>query len=202
MTLRPVRRRVLLRLLGYVRPYRRHATLLVACVLAGTSADLTVPLVIQHVVDDALAPRSVRVLLPWVCGLLAARVIVWVADVGRGWLAARFGGGLTAEIRRQVYDRLEHAPLACFDGAQTGALMARVVEDASRVEELLTTALPLVVANLFTALGIVAFITVTSPRLLVVALLPMPFIALLAYRAWPALLRAWEQQGQASAQLS
>ena len=49
-------RRVLWRLLAYLRPYRVQAILLVGCLLLSTLGDLAVPWTIGRIVDDVLTP--------------------------------------------------------------------------------------------------------------------------------------------------
>jgi ATP-binding cassette subfamily B protein len=159
-------RRVLWRLLTYLRPYRAQAVLLVGCLLLGALGDLAVPWIIGRIVDNALIPQAPDALLPLMLVLLGTRVIIWISEAGRGWLAAGFGGRITAEMRRSVHERLQQAPLAFFDGSQTGALMARVTNDAGGVEELLTTAFPLLVVNVFVVIGIVVYVLATSRTLL------------------------------------
>jgi ATP-binding cassette subfamily B protein len=190
------------RLLTYLRPYRAQALLLVGCLLLGSLGELAVPWTIGRIIDDVLGPRASRSLLPYLLVLLGARAIIWISEAGRGWLAAGFGGKITADIRRRVHERLQHAPLAFFDRSQTGALMARVTDDAGRVEELMTTALPLLVVNVFMVIGIVSFVLATSRTLLPWVLLPVPFIAVLAFLAWPSLRLRWEHQADSWSSLS
>ncbi len=195
-------RRALWRLVTYLRPHRVQATLVVGCLLLGAVGELAVPWTIGHIVDEVLAPRASRSLLPFIVALLGARAMIWISEAGRGWLTAGFGGKITAEIRRRLHERLQHAPLAFFDSSQTGALMTRVTDDAGRVEELLTTAVPLLIVNTLMAIGIVLFVLTTSRTLLPWVLLPVPLIALLALRAWPSLRKHWQRQADSWSLLS
>src|SRR5882724_11015641 len=63
-----------------VRPWRRHLTLVVACVVGAALAGVVPPLVIRHVVNDNLVPRHAAGLLP--AGMVYLGAVAAAAALG------------------------------------------------------------------------------------------------------------------------
>src|SRR5215472_14287804 len=123
--------RTLWRLTGYVSPYRVTAALLSFVVLCGIGAELLPPWLIQHILDDVLVPRGSSRTLVWlVSGLLGARVLIWMSEVGRGWLSVSLGGRAAADLRGRLHAHLEYLPIRFFAHRPVGTLMSRVTRDA------------------------------------------------------------------------
>jgi ATP-binding cassette subfamily B protein len=186
-----------------LRPYRGRAALLSLAVAAGIGAELLPPFLIQHIVDDLLSPRgSFRVLMLLVGGLLAARVLVAVIEVSRGWLSVWLGGRVAADLRARLHSRLQHVPLRFFRQWTVGALMSRIIADAGRVEEFVANVVPVLAVNALMLTCILAYLLQASWRLSLWALVPVPLIVIAAARLWERLKAALDGQAAAWAALS
>ena len=96
------------RIAGYLRPYRGRAVLMVLAAVVGTIADLLPPLITRRIIDDVLTPRAHFSLLVWlVLSLFGVRILVWMSEVGGGWLTVYLGSRMTADIRMQLYEHLQ-----------------------------------------------------------------------------------------------
>ena len=163
------------RLSRSLRSHRAAAALLAFVVAAGIGAELLPPFLIQHIVDDVLAPRaSFRLLVWFVCGLVGARALVAAAEVGRGWLSVWLGGRVAADLRRRLHSHLQHLPLGFFQKWPVGILMSRVITDAGRLEEFVANTIPLLGVNVLMLAGILVYLFHASWRLALWVLLPVP----------------------------
>jgi ATP-binding cassette, subfamily B, bacterial len=134
--------------------------------------------------------------------LIGLRLVIWVLEVGRGWLGSLLGTGITAALRRDIHRRLQAASLLHLDRRPVGATMARMTGDVDRIEEFIVSALPLLVMNVLLLVGIVDFLLMTSWRLTLYVLAPMPVIAAAAKLSWTPVRRAWVRQADRWARLS
>ena len=182
----------LLRIAGYLKPYRGSAVGLVLLTVAGTLMGLLPPLITRHIIDDVLTPRANFRLLVWlVLGLLGLRILSWGVEVGRGWLNVYLGSRTTADIRSQLYRRMQYLPLKVFDRRKVGTLIARITNDSDRLEGFLMFGLPHLFTNGLTMVGILILLFYMSWELTLFVLLPVPAIILGGLLIWKRLERSW-----------
>jgi ATP-binding cassette subfamily B protein len=172
-------------------------------VLCGIGAELLPPWLIQHILDDVLVPRGPSRTLVWlVSGLIGARVLIWMSEVGRGWLSVSLGGRAAADLRGRLHAHLEYLPIRFFAHRPVGTLMSRVTRDAGRLEEFAANTIPLLGVNALMLAGILVFLAHASWRLALSVLLPVPLIVVAAGSLWNRLKRALDRQASSWSRLS
>jgi ATP-binding cassette subfamily B protein len=177
--------------------------LLSLVVLAGIVAELLPPWLIQHILDDVLMPRgSSRMLVWFICGLLGARALIWISEVGRGWLSVSLGSRAAADLRGRLHAHLERLPIRFFTRRTVGTLMTYVTRDAGRLEEFAANTIPLLAVNALMLTGILVFLFHASWRLALCVLLPVPSMVVAAASLWKRLKRALDRQASSWSRLS
>ncbi len=161
------------RLLGYLRPYWRQATLAYAAVLAVALLNLLVPQILKGAIDQGLASGRPEALF------LAGGLILAVAAVrgGAAYVQRFYGQWLTHrvayDLRNHLYSRLLRLPFAFHDRAHTGDLMSRATSDISETERFVGIGLMDLTATLLLLLGVIGAMLLENTRLGALVLLPM-----------------------------
>jgi ATP-binding cassette subfamily B protein len=187
----------ILRLLPYLKPYRvRWVAMLVAALLS-LGATVTIPLMTKAVIDGPVRHQDPQRL--WVLGtaamaLLISEAVLWFI---RRWLVARATMGVEADIRKDLYARLQLLPMAFHGKWQSGQLLSRVMNDLSTIRQFLSFGL------LFLMLNIIQIIAVTGILLamywplgvvVVVSIVPITVTVLHFQRQFTVLSRAAQDQ--------
>ena len=199
------KRGLLARVLGYLRPYRRLAALIVATMLASTALQTLTPLLSGRVLfDDVLAPAGRfhgRVL-----EVVLLIVAVHGASVGAQMiyqrLNARVSVHMVHDLKSQIFSALQRLSLGFFARKQTGGLMVRVNHDSMNLNLFFIEGLPYFVANLIKIVAIVAAMVALQPTLAVLLLLPAPALVLIVNRLFPKLWRLFGRQHRSLAVLN
>lgn len=125
--------RSLLRLWPYVRPVRlRLFTAAFVAVLA-SCAGLVIPLVLKWMVDGPVADRDTAgVWLGSLCLLLLGFTEALLFGMRR-WLVARPLSHVEAQMRAELYGRLQRLPVAFHDRWASGQLLSRATADLGMV---------------------------------------------------------------------
>ncbi|MCV7227642.1 ABC transporter ATP-binding protein [Mycolicibacterium komossense] len=187
----------ILRLLPYLKPYRvRWIAMLVAALLS-LVATVVIPLMTKAVIDGPVRHQDQQQL--WVLGAAAMAVLVSEAVLWfiRRWLVARATMGVEADIRKDLYARLQILPMAFHGRWQSGQLLSRVMNDLSTIRSFLSFGL------LFLLLNVVQIIVVTGILLamywplgvvVVVSIVPITATVLHFQRQYTKLSRAAQDQ--------
>jgi ATP-binding cassette subfamily B protein len=161
-------------LLPYLEPYRREMVLLGLGVCVETAFNAWVPLSFSYLIDDALVPRSGRVLVILLAALGASVVVATVVGVLRDRLYARVGAAVVADIRSHLFDHLQRLSLAYYSRAQFGDILSRFSGDLVAVENALARVLPWAVAPGLDVTVYTALLFVLDWKLALGALLVWP----------------------------
>ncbi|WP_431925512.1 ABC transporter ATP-binding protein [Micromonospora wenchangensis] len=147
--------RNLWRLRRYLRPHAGAYVLLLLAALAATGAGLTVPLVVQRVVDGPIARHDPAGLLrlgglTLLLGLVEA-VLIFI----RRWSQSSSSVGMEATIRADLYAHLQRLPAGFHDRWQSGQLLSRAISDLSVLRRFLSFGLLFLVLNVVTYVAVV-----------------------------------------------
>ena len=197
------------RIAAYMAPYKVKAVILAVASTAITAAELAPPMIYKHLTDDVLVPveetdMDVRLGLlgTLVLALVGARLLSWCAEWVHGWIMAWLGARVTADIRSQLYRRLEMLSLHFYDKRQVGSLMSRVTRDAGRLQEFLVDGLPYLVINGLMIVGILGFLFYLSWDLSLYILLPVPLMIAWGVVFWKRMRRYFNRWGEVWSKLT
>ncbi len=181
------------RIASYLKPYMPRAVVLVLLTVGGTLIELLPPLAVRSIIDDVLTGAHPDWLLWLVLGLLGLRIGGWLCQVGRGWTAVWLASQVVANIRRQLYQRLQYMPLRFYDKRRVGSLMSRLTNDTSRVEGFLIDGLPFIISNVLMTIGILVLLMMMSWQLTLYVLVPVPAIVLGGWMIWERMRKLWSR---------
>ncbi len=169
------------RLLGFLQPYRAGAVWSLVLAALAMVATVAIPWLTGRAIDgldagDDAALRRYAALIALAAllrlGLSAARRLV----AGRVSLAIEF------DLRNLMYRHLQSLEPAFFDRQQTGQLMSRATVDLQSVRFFLGYGLIFISQSALTILLAAVAMFLLQPGLAALALLPVPFVVLVAAR--------------------
>ncbi len=138
----------LLRLLPYLKPYRVRWIAMIVIAVISLVATVAIPLMTKAVIDGPVRNRDPQGL--WVLG--SAAVAVGVAEAVlwfiRRWLVSRATMGVEADIRKDLYGRLQILPMSFHGRWQSGQLLSRIMNDLNTVRRLLSFGLIFLFLNI------------------------------------------------------
>ena len=140
------------RLLGWLRPYRRGVVL--SGLLAAVAMVMTVaiPWLTGRAIDQIQRGRQARARRRSGCVILAAGVLRLALTVARRLVAGRVSLGVELDLRNRMYGHLQELELGFFDRQQTGQLMSRATVDLQSVRFFLGYGLVFILQSALTIL--------------------------------------------------
>ena len=121
------------------------------------------------------------------------------------YMAHKAAWYLVGDMRRNIYDKLEHLDLGFFHNKQTGDLMSRVTNDSRDLELLYAHCIPDMFTNLVTFVGVLVVLLKINTRLALVTCAPLPLIFLggliFVKKIRPCFKKAQKKMGELNAKL-
>jgi ATP-binding cassette subfamily B protein len=173
---RPMRQALLLRLMGYLKPYWPGLLALLGLMAAGAflevmPSEFTLRLIDRHIVTGSL--RGSGPLIATFFGLL---LLGFVVAFVRYILLAWVGQMAMLDLRVQLFARLMGRSTHFFHRNPVGRLMTRVISDVQNLNEMFSSGFVAIVGDALSLLAIVIWMFIKHAGLAAVALGIMPFL--------------------------
>jgi len=174
-------RRLVRRLLVYVRPYRGLVAGALVLLMTEGLLQLVGPILTERVIDVALPTRDAA--LAWHSALLFAGslVIAFGCSYGETILTTMLGQRVMRDLRQQLFEHVQRLSIGFYDRTPVGRLVTRVTSDVESLNELFTAGVVAGLGDLFTLLAIAVMMIVTDWRLAVAAFAVIPLVYLTSH---------------------
>jgi ABC-type multidrug transport system fused ATPase/permease subunit len=169
--------KALRRLAGYLGPYWKPLAVTSVFILIYTGLSLLPPLVERQIIDQVIGQGDLSQLLALIVLLVAIYLLSGLMNFGDQYTRHRVGERFLLDLRVRVYDHLQRLSLTFFERTSTGELMSRVSNDVNALEQFITHGVVLTVVDGLRLVGAAVILMAMDWRLALVALLPVPFIA-------------------------
>jgi ABC transporter fused permease/ATP-binding protein len=165
------------RVLGLLREELPALAAGTVLLVAGAALSLLYPQGIRAIVDGAIAGRDPSAVTRIAFLLAGLAVIQGAAIAGRHVLVSLAGERGVRRVRERLYASLLAQEVGFFDASRTGELVSRLGTDCATLQNLVSAQVSMTFRHAITALGGLALLFVTSPRLTLVMLLVVPPVA-------------------------
>ncbi len=172
---------IFLRLLGFLKPYRRSVFASLSFALLAMLMTVSIPWLTGEAINKIYAGDKANLKL-LAGAVLLAGILRALLTVVRRLVAGRVSLGVEFDLRGKIYGHLQSLELAFFDQQQTGQLMSRATVDLQAVRFFLGYGLVFLIQALLT-IGLAAIaMFLTDPALAAISLAPVPFVIVIAFR--------------------
>src|SRR5438034_183911 len=171
-----------LRLLRYVRPYRRLFQLNLLLTLPATLSPLLGPKFIQVGIDRYLtnfvrAQAAFRGILIISAIYLANLLLGWFLSVAQVKSAIAVGQGAMNDLRLAVFEHIQRLSLNYFDKTHQGRIISRADSDIDSLDRVLTWGANQLLASALTLLGVMVILLQYDKRLCLAVSVVIPPLA-------------------------
>jgi ATP-binding cassette subfamily B protein len=170
-------RRTLLRVWRCLRPFRGQLALGTGVMLLGVGLGLVPPLLIRALIDVALPRHDLRLALLLGSGLFLLPLGSVVLGLGQNCLSIVVAQGLIADLRRQLYRRVQALGLEFYTWTRAGEIHTRFLNDAGGLQNVVTQSILGTIANLITLLGTLAVMASINWTLALAVAVALPAFA-------------------------
>ncbi len=177
-----ISRDLLRRVWAYGSPYRRELAFTLALILMTTLIGLVPPLLYRALIDNALPHHDTTQLALLALGMVALPTVSGLLGVVQRWLSAFIGEGVTADLRRALYEHMQRMSLRFFTNTRTGELMSRLNNDVVGAQQALTSTFTGVITNVVSVVFALAIMLSLDWRLTILGVLVLPLFWLPSQR--------------------
>jgi ABC-type multidrug transport system fused ATPase/permease subunit len=164
------------RVFQYVRRYPWFGVGTMACAVVATLAGIAFPKLTQMLIDQAIVPRRLELVLPMAGLLLLTFFVRDFFSFLRIQLNNHFEQRVIVDMRCDLYDKLQRLSVNYYDQRASGDLMTRVIDDVNAVERVLIDGIEQSTTSLLGLVGVGWMLWCFDPRMTLWALTPLPLL--------------------------
>ena len=163
------------------RAQRRLVVIGLVCALAFTGLSLSIPVLVQRTIDDAIDGPDRSLLVPYLAAILGVAAIRFGVNFTRRYATARIGIAIEAGLRSMLYDAYLRYPRAFYDRHATGEVISRATNDIYPVRYFMGWGVVQAIQSMMMLVGAGIVLALVNPMLALTAALAMPPVAILTY---------------------
>jgi len=164
------------RLLKYLKPYVRLLVPALILTLALNLLGILQPKFTQYAIDWYILPRKTDGLMLLVALYVGVQLFRLVFSYFQAILLNSVGQYVMFDIRRELYDKLQHQEIAYYDRNPVGRIMTRLTTDVDALNELFTQGVTDLLGDVVMIFAIISVMLWMDVRLTLVTLLTVPML--------------------------
>jgi ATP-binding cassette, subfamily B, multidrug efflux pump len=164
------------RLLRYLKPYVRLLLPALVLTLILNLLGVMQPKFTQYAIDWFILPKTTNGLNLFVLAFFGVQVFRFVASYFQSVLLNSVGQYVMFDLRKEIYDKLQHQEVAYFDRNPVGRIMTRLTADVDALNELFTSGVTDLLGDLVMIGAIIVVMVYMDLRLTLITLLTVPML--------------------------
>jgi ATP-binding cassette, subfamily B, multidrug efflux pump len=164
------------RLLRYLKPYVRLLIPALVFTLVLNLLGILQPKFSEYAIDWFIVPKVLTGLTWFVLAFVGVQLARFVFSYFQSVLLNSIGQYVMFDLRREIYDKLQHQEVAYYDHNPVGRIMTRLTADVDALNDLFTSGVTDLLGDLVMIVAIIAMMIWMDTRLTLVSLLTVPML--------------------------
>lgn len=166
------------RVLRYLSPHRKEAALAIVFLALVVLADLSIPRLVQVIIDDGVAQRNMNLILRTSFFMIGVSVLSASLMVANTIFSVKASRSFEADLRKAIFQKIQTFSFGNLDDFTTGQLLTRLTSDLNQIQIVVLMGLRMFTRAPLMFIGSVGIMWATNSRLasIMLALLPVTII--------------------------
>ena len=117
----------------YVRPYWKYFLLGPLCMIVEVLGEVLMPLWYSRILNIGVENHDVGFIVLTCALMVLTALLMMGGGVGGAWFGSKAAVNFAADLRRDVYEKIQHFSFANIDKYSTGSLVTRLTNDVTQL---------------------------------------------------------------------
>lgn len=191
---KPFNWKQMLRLFGYMLPYKKTLVpLSIAMVLVTTAVRLAIPIMIGIYTLDRAVKNKDATMLFWLVALIGGLYTAsYIANIYRIRWMNQLGQNVIYDLRKHLFTHVQNLSHRFFDQRSAGSILVRIMNDINSLQELFTNGVINLLMDIVLLVGIFFILFSLSPQLTLAIMIILPIMFLISTKLRKNIRRSWQ----------
>lgn len=164
------------RWMPYVKPYLRYFIIGPLCMIVEVVGEIVMPRLFGNIINNGIANKDVWYVAGVCAAMVVCALIMLAGGVGGAYFGAKASVNFAADLRKDVYSKVQKFSFANIDKFSTGSLVTRLTNDITQLQNFVNTLLRMCLRAPGMLIGAVIMALVLNPRLSIILAVAVPII--------------------------
>ena len=189
---KPFNKKQFVRLLGYMKPYKKHVIGSLILMVIAMVCSLASPFLMSRAIGE-LQEQTVSY-LPWLlCGMVAVAILGALCTRQRIRWMDTAGRKALAKLREDLFSHIQHMSFSFFDTRSAGKLLVRVINDVNALNDLFTSGIVNVLIECMTMVLLLVIMFVVNWKLTLIGLCIIPLLLVILFKLKRVMRLRWQR---------
>ncbi len=167
---------LLKRLLKFLKPYYKYVFIAIILTLLVSALGPVRPFLVKITVDDYITHKDKHGLLKMIIAISSVLLVSGVLRFALTYTMQWVGQNILNDIRIKLFEHIHKLSMSFYDKNPVGKLVTRVTNDVEALNQLFSSGLVMMVADILLIFWIIVFMFYTSWQLALLAIIVVPLL--------------------------
>ena len=169
------------RWLRYARPYALYFVVGPLCMIVEVIGEIVLPKLYANIVNVGIETGNVRYIVVTCLLMILMALLMMTGGVGGAYFASKASVNVAADVRRDVYAKIQKFSFANIDRFSTGSLITRLTNDVTQVMNMINMLMRMCLRAPGMLIGALIAAISMSPSLATVLAVTVPLIVVVQF---------------------
>ena len=165
----------------YVRPYWKYFVLGPLCMIIEVVGEIVLPKLYADIINNGVAGANIGRIV-FICAMMVlSSIIMMLGGVGGAYFGAKAAVNFAADLRRDVFAKVQKFSFANIDRFSTGSLVTRLTNDVTQLMNFVNMLLRMCLRSPGMLIGALVMTIMMNPRLAAVLAVTLPLLLIVQF---------------------
>lgn len=165
----------------YVKPYMKYFILGPLCMIIEVLGEILLPKGMANIINKGVPASNIPYIIGIMLLMILCAVLMMAGGVGGAYFGAKASVNFAADLRKDVYSKIQHFSFANIDKFSTGSLVTRLTNDITQLQNFVNMLLRMCLRAPGMLIGALIMAILLKPDLALVLAVTIPLMLIVEY---------------------
>lgn len=165
----------------YIEPYWVYFVLGPLCMIVEVIGEVFIPKLYSQIINNGVNNQNVGYIVGMAALMVGVSVLMLLGGVGGAYFGAKASVNFGADLRQDLYNKVQKYSFANIDKFQTGSLVTRLTNDVTQMQNMVNMLLRMCLRAPGMMIGAIIMAVIMNARLALILAVIMPFMIIVLF---------------------
>ena len=165
----------------YIKPYWVYFVLGPLCMIVEVIGEVFIPKLYSQIINNGVNNQNVGYIVGMAALMVGVSVLMLLGGVGGAYFGAKASVNFGADLRQDLYNKVQKYSFANIDKFQTGSLVTRLTNDVTQMQNMVNMLLRMCLRAPGMMIGAIIMAVIMNARLALTLAVIMPFMIIVLF---------------------
>ena len=165
----------------YIKPYWVYFVLGPLCMIVEVIGEVFIPKLYSQIINNGVSNQNVGYIVGMAALMVGVSVLMLLGGVGGAYFGAKASVNFGADLRQDLYNKVQKYSFANIDKFQTGSLVTRLTNDVTQMQNMVNMLLRMCLRAPGMMIGAIIMAVIMNARLALILAVIMPLMIIVLF---------------------